>query len=589
MMNSINGLDGTQELLIKLLEQNPDDWGMRKKVVWFLYEAGYFREASKVVWNAPEIPPVDREIVFAARIVSKGQPSRAMRLLNAVVERNRSEPEKNLAMAKELVKGGMPLQATRFYGAATLSDKSLIDEDFEICLITSDSEEDDWSEVVQGESFPWDGPVDLSEADLALDEGEESSEQDLMMSGMTQPVPLKAPVQSMKDLVSDEEKHVDLRVEKKPRPLNPDKIATAAVLLSVQDEVDVVISEKKTKLAEEEAFSEDVQPEKAEEKSKELSSSAVEKSADEDESFIKGVDDEIEGLDSTEDESESESADSSKVIAEIGERHTHFTETSNEDSSDEEPVNEAGADVESEEDDFTFELPEREPVAAKKGMLSSFMGLFRRSKAKEHKHSDTDTLAESEPTPSSENVVKSGPVALSSQRPSMVKPITASKSVVSPSVVGPVKPKPVPVPAELQSGGGRKYGQPDAIDCRTRLVALAPQDGSAHFEELRQRYATLPAGNMPAPVTLARDEADVDYLGLIEQACSKDLESFSKLLGLHAVMTEADCSEWVEDMNLLRKGYGDAVLATVVSKYSVSECRDILGAVYRRTNTQAAV
>jgi hypothetical protein len=42
-------------------------------------------------------------------------------------------------------------------------------------------------------------------------------------------------------------------------------------------------------------------------------------------------------------------------------------------------------------------------------------------------------------------------------------------------------------------------------------------------------------------------------------------------------------------MNLLRRGYGDAVLATVVSKYSVAECREILGAVYRRTATQAAV
>ena len=54
-------------------------------------------------------------------------------------------------------------------------------------------------------------------------------------------------------------------------------------------------------------------------------------------------------------------------------------------------------------------------------------------------------------------------------------------------------------------------------------------------------------------------------------------------------MTASDCSEWVADMDLLRKGYGDAVLATVVSKYSVSECREILGAVYQRPRSQAAV
>lgn len=53
-------------------------------------------------------------------------------------------------------------------------------------------------------------------------------------------------------------------------------------------------------------------------------------------------------------------------------------------------------------------------------------------------------------------------------------------------------------------------------------------------------------------------------------------------------MTKADCASWVEDMDLLRKGYGDAVLATVVSKYSVAECREILGAVYQRPSAQAA-
>ncbi len=46
-------------------------------------------------------------------------------------------------------------------------------------------------------------------------------------------------------------------------------------------------------------------------------------------------------------------------------------------------------------------------------------------------------------------------------------------------------------------------------------------------------------------------------------------------------MTEADCFDWVDDMNLLRMGFGDAVLATVVSKYSVDECLEILGDVYR--------
>jgi len=152
-------------------------------------------------------------------------------------------------------------------------------------------------------------------------------------------------------------------------------------------------------------------------------------------------------------------------------------------------------------------------------------------------------------------------------------------------IVGPVKPKPVLVPAESECSGKHKYSQPEAIDCSTRLIALAPQDGGAFFNELSDKYSTLPNSTMPAVVTVARNEAGVDYIDLIQKTCSNDksinLDSYSKLLGLHAVMIEADCFDWVDDMNLLRKGFGDAVLATVVSKYSVDECREILENVSR--------
>lgn len=574
MMNSINGLDGTQELLIKLLEQNPDDWGMRKKVVWFLYEAGYFREASKVVWNAPEIPPADKEVVFAARVVSKGQPTRAMRLLNAVVERNRAEPEKNLEMAKELVRGGMPLQAARFYGAATLSDSSLIDEEFEVCLITADADEEDWSEVVQGEEFPWDGPIELTEADLACsDEGDDSQSEIDMMAGMTQPVPLKAPVQSMKDTVMDEEKAVDLRIPQKPRPLNPDKISTEAVTLSTQNQKDdAEIEEEKELVAEKEPVSEEV--EKVEK---------IDSEADVSDLVSEDKTDDSEELADIEQLKDHTSAVVEVAADEVVEDVTEDVEVN--DLDEESEIENLEDEPESAEEDDPFDsLVEPEPVAAKKGVLSSLMGFFRRSKKVEDV-SDADILNAPEQSDTA--------TAIPAQPSAFTPPAGISPIAGASPIAGPVKPKPVPVPAELQGTGGRQYGQPEAIDCRTRLVALAPQDGSAFFSELSERYATLPSGKMPAPVDIARNEVDIDYIDLIQQACSNDksinLDAFSKLLGLHAAMTEADCTEWVEDMNLLRQGFGDAVLATVVSKYSVSECREILGAVYRRTATQAAV
>jgi hypothetical protein len=82
--------------------------------------------------------------------------------------------------------------------------------------------------------------------------------------------------------------------------------------------------------------------------------------------------------------------------------------------------------------------------------------------------------------------------------------------------------------------------------------------------------------------------ANLDYVMLINKACDKDVDAFSKLLGLHRVMHNAGCGEWVADMNLLRKGYGDDVLATVVSKYSVTECREILNSVYTTPSRQVA-
>ena len=68
LTNSINGFDGAQELLIKLVEQSPDDWETRKRVVQVLYDAEFYREAAKLVWGAPEIPPVTDDIAFTARV-----------------------------------------------------------------------------------------------------------------------------------------------------------------------------------------------------------------------------------------------------------------------------------------------------------------------------------------------------------------------------------------------------------------------------------------------------------------------------------------------------------------------------------------
>lgn len=214
------------------------------------------------------------------------------------------------------------------------------------------------------------------------------------------------------------------------------------------------------------------------------------------------------------------------------------------------------------------------PTAVKKGVISSLKDFFHRSIKVDDPQSNGDALSYPEV-----EKVEMHPSAFTPKPEAQV-----SETEVSP-MIGLVRP--TAVPAEPEGSGKRKYRRPKAIDCRTRLIALAPQDGSGFFNELDDKYTTLSNSTMPEVVTIALEEAGIDYIDLIHKACSNDksinLDSFSQLLGLHTVMIEHDCFDWVDDMNLLRQGFGDAVLAAVVSKYSVDECREILGDVYSNT------
>jgi len=249
-------------------------------------------------------------------------------------------------------------------------------------------------------------------------------------------------------------------------------------------------------------------------------------------------------------------------------------------------------------------LAEREleqPVAKSGGFLSKCKGFFGKSKSKENQEfEDLNPPAESvqheEPIAEApQNVFQAEashpqqsapqPMSLKAPEQSATPPITDSAPVPQAPQGGQTS---TPVPRQPEATG---HAPPRELDGRTQLVALAPRDGNGFFEQLLAKYNALPEGQMSQAAAISRDMANLDYMKLIEAACAKDLNAFSKLLGLHRVMSEARCYDWVNDMDLLRKGYGDAVLATVVSKYSVEECREILSAVYQQapaTPTQAA-
>lgn len=126
------------------LEKDPSDWETRRSLAFYLYDLGSFEEAADIIWNADEIPSIDIELAFAARILSKARPRRAIRLLASLLEHNRGKAVQNMGLANALLHHGMVLQAARFYGAALEADASLVNPDLEHVVLCTDDEETLW-------------------------------------------------------------------------------------------------------------------------------------------------------------------------------------------------------------------------------------------------------------------------------------------------------------------------------------------------------------------------------------------------------------------------------------------------------------
>jgi hypothetical protein len=150
----------TEEVQLRsALESDPTDWSARRQLANALYDRSAYRDAADVIWSADEIPNTDLDLAFSARILSKSQPRKAIRLLTAVLELNRGKSVQNMGMANALLHHGMVLQAARFYGAALEADPSLVNPDFEHFVLWSDEEMTMWGDFKErrptlGE-LPW--------------------------------------------------------------------------------------------------------------------------------------------------------------------------------------------------------------------------------------------------------------------------------------------------------------------------------------------------------------------------------------------------------------------------------------------------
>lgn len=132
--------------LRETLENDPADWDARKQLAHLLYDEGSFQEAADLVWATDEIPNIDLELAFAARVLAKASPRKAIRLLTALLELNKGKAVQNLGLANGLLHHGMVLQAARFYGAALEADPSLANPDLEHFILWTDDEESLWGD-----------------------------------------------------------------------------------------------------------------------------------------------------------------------------------------------------------------------------------------------------------------------------------------------------------------------------------------------------------------------------------------------------------------------------------------------------------
>jgi len=145
--------------LREVLDKDPADWETRKQLAHLLYDQGSFQEAADLVWAADEIPSIDLELAFAARVLAKASPRKAIRLLTALLEHNHGKAVQNLGLANALLHHGMVLQAARFYGAALEADPSLGNPDLEHFILWTDDEETLWGDFKDRQpklgDLPW--------------------------------------------------------------------------------------------------------------------------------------------------------------------------------------------------------------------------------------------------------------------------------------------------------------------------------------------------------------------------------------------------------------------------------------------------
>ncbi|MFC4993793.1 hypothetical protein [Rubritalea tangerina] len=108
-----------------------NDWSGRRACCDSLYQDAHYSEAADLLWEAPSTPVQAEEMAWVLRVLSKGRPSDAVRVVQELTRRIGRDVDALIRYALAFHREGLPLLAARFYGQAMGVDVKNFDIGFE--------------------------------------------------------------------------------------------------------------------------------------------------------------------------------------------------------------------------------------------------------------------------------------------------------------------------------------------------------------------------------------------------------------------------------------------------------------------------
>jgi AAA+ superfamily predicted ATPase len=127
----------TLKLLEKALLASPGDWETRAHLIDEYLAAGRAPRAAQLLQTAPEIPDTEADALRKARVELETDLPAGQITLEGILARNKACAQAYLLLAKIFHKRGLREEARKKYGAATIIDETLHDDDLEAWLGTN--------------------------------------------------------------------------------------------------------------------------------------------------------------------------------------------------------------------------------------------------------------------------------------------------------------------------------------------------------------------------------------------------------------------------------------------------------------------